>query len=119
RRALQHYRRAGWPSGACVATIASSLANGPTPVDEALADCHELMRATDLNGEAATLPFIALLTAMNGDFDSARALLTRAREIRDDLGQTIAFEYGGRAAEWQTELPAGQLDEGPKALRAS
>jgi tetratricopeptide (TPR) repeat protein len=119
RRALVHYRRAGWPYGACLGTIAAQLADGPTPVAEALASCRELLAEADLNGEANMLVPIGALTAMQGDFGTALELVRRSREIWVELGQPIAFESGGRSAESQIEIMSGELAVAQETLEAS
>src|SRR5207302_6261319 len=77
RKALLHYRRAGWPVSACLGTLAASLLNGPTPVSSAIPECEQLLDGADLNGEANVLPFLAALQAMKGDFEQAREQLRR------------------------------------------
>ena len=123
RRALRHYRAAGWPAAACLSDISSALASGPTPVRAALPACRELLAGADLNGEAGVLPSFAMLTAMAGDIASARGFIRRSFEIRMELGQEMAIELGPRAVEAQIELMAGDLsgaqaslEEGCRAL---
>jgi DNA-binding SARP family transcriptional activator len=119
RRALLHYNRAGWSHSACLGAIASAMAQGPLPVEEALAACRELLAGADLNGQSAVLGSVANLKAMTGDFDAAREAMQRSQEIRIELGQRIAFEYSARALEWQIELMEGDLVKAQEALESS
>jgi DNA-binding SARP family transcriptional activator/tetratricopeptide (TPR) repeat protein len=118
RRAIVHYRRADWPFAACLGTISHALVSGPTPVAEALSACRALLAEADLNGQANLLPPIGVLTAMQGDFVEALELVRRSSEIHSELGQPIAFEYGGRPAVAQIELMAGDLQKAQEALEA-
>jgi DNA-binding SARP family transcriptional activator/tetratricopeptide (TPR) repeat protein len=116
REALIHYRLAGWPFAACLAPIAGAQEIGPTPVAQALGGCRELLEEADLNGRAVVLPPLAALTAATGDFDGARELVRRSKQIRADLGQSIAWEYGGRGQEAQIEVMAGNFARAQESL---
>ena len=107
RRALAHYRKAGWPFAACLATLGSALTNGPTPVGDAIQTCLDLLGDADLNGQAQVLPFFGALEAMRGAFDRARDCLRRARAIQSDLGQPLAAEMSCSEPEAETELATG------------
>jgi tetratricopeptide (TPR) repeat protein len=90
-RALDHYRRAGWPASACLAQLCSALCNGPTPVDEAVVRCKDLLaEVEDLAGEASVRAFLGALEGMRGRFDEAGKLIGEARALFDDLGHTTA-----------------------------
>jgi DNA-binding SARP family transcriptional activator len=119
RRALLHYRLAGWPASACLGAIGSALYMGPTPVSEALTACWELLAEADLNGRSIMLPSVAMLTAMTGAFDRARELTRSAREMRIALGQWIAIEYNLPEVESQIELMAGDLTRARAVLESS
>jgi len=118
-QAIHHYKRSDWPFSACLATLGSSLVNGPTPVADALRVCAELLREADLNGQANMLSFIATLEAMQGQFDRARQRTSRAREIFIELGQPIGAEYSCGEAEARIELLAGSPDRAYEALKQS
>src|SRR5205085_11381515 len=69
-RALHHYRRSGWPASACLAQLCAALCHGPTPVDEAIARCDELLgEVEDLAGEANVRAFLGALEGMRGRFE--------------------------------------------------
>ncbi|MDQ3778269.1 MAG: adenylate/guanylate cyclase domain-containing protein, partial [Actinomycetota bacterium] len=119
-RALAHARRAG--DAAEHAAIAGQLAvavyYGPTPVEAAIRRCENLLaeQPEDRSLEAAITSTLAGLTAMRGDFDEARRLQDRAREVYEELG--MRFRIGIRsllAAE--IELLAGRPEEAVKILR--
>ena len=100
-RALHHYRRSGWPASACLAQLCAALFNGPTPVEEAIARCEDLLREVeDLAGEANVRAFLGALEAMRGRFDEALALIAEARLLFDDLGHApaVARKCGPLAA---------------------
>jgi class 3 adenylate cyclase/tetratricopeptide (TPR) repeat protein len=80
---------------------------GPTPVDEAIALCEELLTRTarDRRAEVFTVLPLARLRAMKGDFDEARRLYRRARSTLDELG-------------WAFEAALVSLDSGPIELLA-
>jgi tetratricopeptide (TPR) repeat protein len=119
RRALLHYRLAGWPFSACLGTIADAFAYGPTPVKDALAGCRELLAEADLNGRSTILPPVAVLTAMTGAFDSARELLRSSRETRINLGQSLVAEYVFPWVEANIELMAGDLAKARKVIEST
>src|SRR5207253_2094408 len=119
RKALLHYRRAGWPVSACLGTLAASLLNGPTPVSSAIPECEQLLDGADLNGEANVLPFLAALQAMKGDFEQAREQLRRARSLYRELGQTAAAEFTCGSVASEIELLAGDEAKALEALERS
>jgi predicted ATPase/class 3 adenylate cyclase len=65
--------------------------HGPTPVDEVVARCELLLNRGLANreAEAFVLRSLAQLSAMQGDFERARELYTRARELLQDLGLAV------------------------------
>jgi tetratricopeptide (TPR) repeat protein len=88
RRAIDHYRRSGWPSSACLGQLVSSLYFGPTPVGRAIMECESLLGQTqDLAGEANVLANLGGLEAMRGRFEVAYTQIGRARELFVELGQ--------------------------------
>jgi DNA-binding SARP family transcriptional activator len=119
RKAILHYKRAGWPASACLSLLASALTNGPTPVDDALAACEELLADADQMGQASIVSLLALLKAMRGTFEEARALVGLAREIYAQLGQSLTAEYTCGRTESQVELLAGDLDRAQASLERS
>jgi len=119
-RALEHAHRSG--DAAEVATITGYLAQaiyyGPTPVPEAVARCEQYLAEHPENRslEASVTGVLAGLRAMQGDFDEARRLQARAREIHEELGQR--FRIAARSVIGaQIEQLAGRLDEAVAILR--
>jgi tetratricopeptide (TPR) repeat protein len=71
--------------------LAVAIAYGPTPVQEAIRRCHDIVaRASgDRRVEASVLIAVAELRAMLGRFEGTREEIARAREILQDLGLRI------------------------------
>jgi tetratricopeptide (TPR) repeat protein len=84
----------GWKS--------TALFYGPTPVDEVLR-WHEEQQSR----HPIALRDRAVLEAMRGSFDEARALLSAADESAEELGQTLLVAGGGVAG-WEVETLAGE-----------
>jgi tetratricopeptide (TPR) repeat protein len=120
-RALEHARRAGdtRDEATLVSQLAQALAFGPTPVDEAISRCEELRRSTpdDSAVDAGVASTIATLLAMRGDFEEARALCARARDVLDELGLRPASAGRSLPAGW-IELLAGDPEAAARELRA-
>jgi len=93
QRAVEHARLAG--DGRQEARNASAYTaaalHGPTPVPEAIARCETLLAQGLANrqAEAFVLRALAQLRAMQGDFDQARELYERARQLLHELGFTV------------------------------
>jgi predicted ATPase len=119
-RALEHAHRSG--DAAEVATITSQLAQalyyGPTSVSEAVARCEQYLSEHPENRslEASVTGVLAGLRAMQGDFDEARRLQARAREIHEELGQR--FRIAARSVMGaQIEQLAGRPEQAVAILR--
>jgi predicted ATPase/DNA-binding SARP family transcriptional activator len=97
--------------------IASSLVYGPTPVADGIRRCQEI--ATQVQGnlvaQAATLPKLAALHAMEGRFDLARTLLASSGSAFDQLGLGLNSAVSHHAA--LVELLAGNAAEAERSLR--
>ena len=119
RKALAHYRQAGWPVAACLGALAVTLFYGPTPVPSAIAQCQDLLAEADLNGQANILPYLGALEAMQGGFEQARDRMHRARSLFRELGQTAAAEYSCGSTEREIELLAGDEVHAQQAIEAS
>jgi class 3 adenylate cyclase/tetratricopeptide (TPR) repeat protein len=111
-RARTHARRAG--SQRELAFVLNGLARavlvGPTPVDVALGRCGDILEeaAGDRTQEALLSIWIAILEAMRGDFERARALCAESRATLEELGQKLrAVALQGYVA--TVELLAGDL----------
>jgi class 3 adenylate cyclase/tetratricopeptide (TPR) repeat protein len=119
-RALDHARRAG--DSAEVATITSLLAQalyyGPTPVPEAIERCEQYVEEHPENRSlgASVTGILAGLRAMRGEFDEARRLQKRAREIHEELGQRFRVAARSLVAA-EIELLAGRPSEAVAILR--
>src|SRR5204862_3323634 len=93
RLAIEHARRAGSPREEAQALSWSLIGSwmGPTPVHEAILRC----RATLAGSPARQVEAIALTTqgallAMRADFDEARRVFRRGKEMLEELGLAIA-----------------------------
>jgi tetratricopeptide (TPR) repeat protein len=113
--ALEHARRAGsarW-EGELPAWQGSALFYGPTPVEQVLRWYED---------EAAQHPVAltqqAMLEAMRGNFDEARALARSADAIAEELGQKLWLAVGGMAV-WEIEMLAGDPSAAEAAVRRS
>jgi DNA-binding SARP family transcriptional activator len=118
-RAATHYSRAGWSPSTALGYLGFALCYGPTSVENALAQCDELLRehAGDLASEANVLPWMGLLEAMRGQFDPAYAHVARAEDLYRQLGQAVAVvEVCGRLRGW-IELLAGSPELAEEAFR--
>lgn len=113
--ALEHARRAGsarW-EGELPAWQGSALFYGPTPVEDVLRWYEE---------QAAQHPVAltqqAMLEAMRGNFDKARALASSADAVAEELGQRLWLAVGGMAV-WEIEMLAGDPSAAEDAVRRS
>ncbi|MGH3104976.1 MAG: adenylate/guanylate cyclase domain-containing protein [Gaiellaceae bacterium] len=119
-RALSHVRRAGGaPEEArIVDALCTALLYGPTPADDAVRRCAELLREAKGNRlmEANVLSSEAGLQAMRGEFDEARSLCTRARAIYEELGLLLPIA-GLTGISGAIELLAGDVAAAEEHLR--
>jgi tetratricopeptide (TPR) repeat protein len=109
-------RRAGWAAG----LLGGITVSGPVPAAEGVERCRALRRRFgDRPGtSAALLRHEAVLHAMQGHIDEARALHAAADDIVDDLGSAwlVASSVFGR---WRLELLAGAPERAETSARAS
>ncbi|HEY4349481.1 MAG TPA: adenylate/guanylate cyclase domain-containing protein [Gaiellaceae bacterium] len=96
-----------------------ALAEGGTPAPEAIERAEAVLAdgLADRQAEAVALLSLAPLHAMSGDFDRARALTGRARELLRDLGGTVLAARTSDASS-RVELMAGDGEAAEAALRA-
>jgi tetratricopeptide (TPR) repeat protein len=89
------------------ASIAICLLYGPTPADEAIARCEELLAAAEGDRKVEGLVMIALahLVAMRGDFEHARELARSSRARLEEFG-------------WRFLAALTSIDSGPIELLA-
>jgi class 3 adenylate cyclase/tetratricopeptide (TPR) repeat protein len=90
--------------------LSSSTLLGPTPVPDAIALCEQLIAdgLSDRQAESKTLCTLAQLHAMNAEFDKARALYRRGRDLLRELGQGVNAASTGIDL-LMVELLAGDL----------
>jgi tetratricopeptide (TPR) repeat protein len=98
--------------------IALAVLLGPTPVEAALERCREIVHRSGGSRlvEASVLRASAVLTAMGGDFNEARVLVARAREILDGLGRRVSAA-GAAIEAGKVELLADDAAAAEQVLR--
>jgi class 3 adenylate cyclase/tetratricopeptide (TPR) repeat protein len=104
-RGLVHAQRAAnarW-EGELPGWKSTALFYGPTPVDEVLR-WHEEQQS----GHPLALWGQAVLEAMRGSFEDARALLAAGTASAEELGQTLILVAGGGVAGWEVETLADE-----------
>ncbi len=119
-RALEHARAAG---DAKLQTRGSTeyafaLAYGPTPAPDAVRRCREIADqvAADRQAQALVLSSLALLEAMQKQFDDARAHARQARALLEELGLRVAAASIAMDA-GRVELLAGDPVAAERELR--
>ena len=119
-RAMEHARRAGdrRQEGRAGTAYAMAALYGPTPVEEAIARCEEVLARSqgDRRTEGLVMCFSASLRAMQGDFGEARHLVGRARATLEEIGGTLmaaSTSLDSYAVEWL----AGDLEAAERDLR--
>jgi class 3 adenylate cyclase/tetratricopeptide (TPR) repeat protein len=121
-QAIEHARRAGdiRQERRAITAYAGATSLGPTNVDEAIARCESGIEATagDRQSEGNLLAVLGGLYAMQGAFDRARDLVSRARSLLEELGLDLDAARVGIEA-WRTEMLAGNLDAAEEELRRS
>ncbi len=119
-RARVHAQRAGdvRQERRAATAYAGAASLGPTLVDEAIDRCEAGIEQTagDRHSEGQILAVLAGLYAMQGSFDHARTLVTRAQALFDELGLEV---HAARLAveAWRVEMLAGEVDLAERALR--
>jgi class 3 adenylate cyclase/tetratricopeptide (TPR) repeat protein len=95
RRSLAHAEEAGdargWAEG--LRWLGLVFVWGPTPVEQGLEECRELVRSSGLTQFALTelLVVQGTLLAMKGDFEEGRRLATEGRRMLLELGQKVDY----------------------------
>jgi class 3 adenylate cyclase/tetratricopeptide (TPR) repeat protein len=119
-RALFHARRAAnaQEEARNVLLLGELLHFGPTPVDEALQRCDDLLESARGNklAEAGVMQSVAGLKAMRGDFDEARSLCAGAESICEELGLRL-IRVGITETSGGLELLAGDPSAAEVAFR--
>ena len=120
-RALDHARHAGERREVDenMAFLASCLAFGPTPVDDAIAriDNMQTQAVGRLRLEASLNAWGGYLRAMRGEIDEGRRLYRRSRQTLEELGMRFAVAHGSVVSAG-IELLAGDAAEAELVLRA-
>jgi class 3 adenylate cyclase/tetratricopeptide (TPR) repeat protein len=119
-RALEHARKAedAGEQATLSALLGQALYYGPTPVEEAIRRCEELLatRPEDRLMNASVKGFLAGLRAMQGNFEEARALQAKARALYQELGQRFRIAARSLVAA-EIETLAGAHHEATAILR--
>jgi class 3 adenylate cyclase/tetratricopeptide (TPR) repeat protein len=92
-RALYHAEIAADVRQQSRAATAYAVASvfGPTPLEDALGRCEQMLEqvAGDRHAQGLLLAYLGSLQAMSGSFDEARALVRRGRAMLEDLGLDV------------------------------
>ena len=94
-------------------SIAYALHQGPTPVEEGISRCEELIRRNpgDRAVEATVMRCLAALVAMTGRAEEALELTEKSSRVLDELGlSTISREAAAEALEFAGDI-AGAIRE--------
>jgi class 3 adenylate cyclase/tetratricopeptide (TPR) repeat protein len=90
---------------------------GPTPADEAIEACEEMLQRTgDRTVQAMLTALIAGLLAMQGAFDEGRARVRRARAMLEEFGAVVKAGHA-RSFAAEVELLAGDPVAAERELR--
>jgi tetratricopeptide (TPR) repeat protein len=120
QRAIRHARLAGKTRDEARMSGAYSiaLAVGPTPVEEAISRCEEILERGLDHQQSRALVFSSLSTlrAMRGDFEPARDLYRRARVLLDDIG-AVVLAASTSLTSARVESLAGDLETAERELR--
>ena len=119
-RGLTHAERGGdkRSQAELMGWLANAISLGPTPAEDAIRRCHELLvraeghRAVEAHVRSAQ----ASLTAMQGRFDEARELYRTSRLIYADLG-LMGWEAGRTTNGAIVELISGNASAAAEELR--
>jgi predicted ATPase/class 3 adenylate cyclase len=120
QKAVEHARLAGDRRQEARNASAYTLAalHGPTPVPEAIERCERLLvqGLANRRAEGQVLCVLAHLRAMQGDFEDARELSTRARAVLDELGVAM-FAVWTSLESSEVEMLAGDPASAEQELR--
>ena len=116
-RAIEHARRAGgWREEMSVLRrLAFALTWGPTHRSDALRRCQEILEevAGFAEFEGDVLAALAILRALEGSFDEARALCSRRDELLNERGFDFQLAWGSHFSGW-----VEMLADDPEAAEA-
>jgi class 3 adenylate cyclase/tetratricopeptide (TPR) repeat protein len=118
-RAFEHARRAGSHREETLIAfdLSADLVQGPTPVSDAIGRCNEMLTRTpgDRGIELAMSHALAHLHARLGDFDMARPLAARCREIAAESGQSAQAALLSEVT-WDVETLAGDHEAAERVI---
>jgi class 3 adenylate cyclase/predicted ATPase len=118
---VSHARRAGDPRAEVRGAIAyaSAAVYGPTPVDQAIERCEELLAAAaaDQHAAATIQLLVSQLYAMRGDFDHARTLYRAAHAKLEELRAGI-YALSTSSDTARVEMLAGDYATAEQLLRS-
>jgi predicted ATPase len=118
---IEHAERAGDVRQQRRGALGYAMAalHGPTPVDEAITRCEQLIDTVDgdRRTQAAIQLCLAQLLAMRGEFGRARSLATGARRMLEELGASVLAASTSTDTA-QIELLAGDPAAAEARLRA-
>ena len=120
QRALAHARKAGRPRQEARASSGFTIAlrDGPTPVEDAIARCEEIVGAglVDRQAEALVLCSLSYLEAMRANFVRARELYVKARAMFVEVGAAVLAAHTSLTS-GRVELLAGDAAAAEVELR--
>jgi class 3 adenylate cyclase/tetratricopeptide (TPR) repeat protein len=120
KQAIRHAERAGDEGLATrfVGMLANSVLYGPTPVDEAITYCEEVLvrAAEDRKSVAITEASLAHLEAMRGNFEVARVRYRRSRALLEEFGWRFSAALTSHDSA-PVEILAGDLEVAERELR--
>jgi class 3 adenylate cyclase/tetratricopeptide (TPR) repeat protein len=98
--------------------LATSVLNGPTPVDEAIAYCEVVLSRASEDRKASAITEVALarLEAMRGNFDAARVRYRRSRALLEEFGYRFFAALTSQDSA-PIEMFAGDLEAAERELR--
>ena len=98
--------------------LATSVLNGPTPVDEAIAYCEGLLSRASEDRKASAIIEVALarLEAMRGNFEAARVRYRRSRALLEEFGYRFFAALTSQDSA-PIEMFAGDLEAAERELR--
>jgi predicted ATPase/class 3 adenylate cyclase len=120
QQSVEHARLAGDArmEARSAANYTLAALHGPTPVPEAIERSERLLvqGLANRRSEALVLCVLAHLRAMEGDFDEARELYTRARGLLDELGVAVLAAWTSSESS-AVEMLAGDPSRAEERLR--
>jgi class 3 adenylate cyclase len=98
--------------------LATSVLNGPTPVDEAIAYCEAVLSRASEDRKASAITEVALarLEAMRGNFEAARVRYRRSRALLEEFGYRFFAALTSQDSA-PIEMFAGDLEAAERELR--